>query len=47
VKALFPNVRECHGDEVGVGGWEGKHPHRIGGWGGWHKGFQRENYESG
>jgi hypothetical protein len=38
VKDRFPRVGECQGDEVGVGGWEGEHPHRSRGkgmgWGG-------------
>jgi hypothetical protein len=28
VKTQFPSVVECQGGEVGVGGWEGEHPHR-------------------
>jgi hypothetical protein len=28
VKTRFPSVGECQGEEVGVGGWVGDHPHR-------------------
>jgi len=28
LKACFPSVGECQSVEVGVGGVEGKHPHR-------------------
>jgi len=28
VKALFPSVGECQGGEVGMTGWEDKHPQR-------------------
>ena len=28
MKAHFLNIGECQGSEVGVGRWEGEHPHR-------------------
>jgi len=28
VKVHFPSVGECQGLDVGMGGWEGEHPHR-------------------
>jgi len=28
VKARFLSVGKCQNTEMGVGGWEGRHPHR-------------------
>ena len=33
VQAPFPRVGECRGGEMGVGRWEGEHPHRSRVWG--------------
>ena len=35
VKGLCPSIGECQDSEVGVSGWEGEHPHRSKGWGGY------------
>lgn len=54
VKATIPSVGEFQDSEVGVGGWEGEHPHRDRGggmgkessrWKTWKGGIQMENPE--